>query len=53
MTKEECIKNKDWKQLAKLQAEEVRVRKAIEQSKKNHEYYVYAVNKASRNKVIH
>lgn len=53
MTKEECIKNKDWKSLAKLQAEEVRVKRATEQSKKSHEYYVYVVNKARGSKIIH
>lgn len=53
MTKDECINNKDWKQLAKISSEEARVKRIQEFNKKEHEFYVYVVTKARGSKIIH
>ena len=52
MTVDECIKTKNWRELAKLQAEEIKQKHYEELKKKDDEFYSYVVAKSKKAKKI-
>ena len=52
VTANECIKTKNWKELAKLQAEEIKQKHYEELKKKDDEFFSYVVAKAKKQKKI-